>query len=130
MGNIQDISCGKTSRARSPATGAKTSGRSYGRSSASKDVKLLLLDLRNGRERDASWQTISPSHGGFLMLSTGVCPREENASTLSRILQDRVPEKYYLSQRACLGILRRASARGKELPEVLKKALERQARCA
>jgi len=38
-----------------------------------------------------------------------------------------VPEKYYLSPKACLGILRRASARGKELPEVLKKALERQA---
>jgi DNA (cytosine-5)-methyltransferase 1 len=28
-------------------------------------------------------------------------------------------EKYYLSQKACLGILRRASVRGKELPEVL-----------
>ena len=38
-----------------------------------------------------------------------------------------VPEKYYLSPKACLGILRRASVRGKELPEVLKKALERQA---
>lgn len=35
--------------------------------------------------------------------------------------------KYYLSQKACLGILRRASARGKELPEVLRLALERQA---
>jgi hypothetical protein len=38
-----------------------------------------------------------------------------------------VPEKYYLSQKACLGILRRADARGKELPELLKKALLRQA---
>ncbi|ORT99059.1 hypothetical protein D081_2238 [Anaerovibrio sp. JC8] len=36
-------------------------------------------------------------------------------------------EKYYLSQRACQGILRRAAARGKELPQVLKLALERQA---
>ena len=33
-------------------------------------------------------------------------------------------EKYYLSQKACLGILQRAFARGKELPAVLKKALE------
>ena len=48
-------------------------------------------------------------------------------STLSQILQAEVPEKYYLSQKACLGILRRASARGKELPEVLRLALERQA---
>ena len=30
-------------------------------------------------------------------------------------------------RQACLGILRRASVRGKELPDVLKKALERQA---
>lgn len=41
-----------------------------------------------------------------------------------------VPEKYYLSSKACIGILRRASERGKELPEVLKRALERQARSA
>ena len=40
---------------------------------------------------------------------------------------ENVPEKYYLSQRACSGILRRASARGKELPELLKRALEKQA---
>lgn len=38
--------------------------------------------------------------------------------------------KYYLSPKACLGILRRASVRGKELPELLKKALERQAASA
>jgi len=38
-----------------------------------------------------------------------------------------VPEKYYLSQKACRGILRRASERGKVLPEVLQMALERQA---
>ena len=40
------------------------------------------------------------------------------------------PEKYYLSPKACLGILRRASARGKELPELLRKALEHQAASA
>ena len=48
-------------------------------------------------------------------------------STLSQILQTRVPKRYYLSPKACLGILRRASVRGKELPPVLKAALERQA---
>ena len=40
-----------------------------------------------------------------------------------------VPQKYYLSQKACLGILRRSEARGKELPPMLKKALQRQAQC-
>ena len=77
----------------------------------------------------ASWERISPSHGGCSMRSIGEFPKEENASTLSQILIAGVPEKYYLSPKACQGILRRASVRGKELPEVLKKALERQA-CA
>ena len=61
------------------------------------------------------------------MLNFGEYPREENVSTLSQILQVGVPEKYYLSQKACLGILRRASARGKVLPPLLQKALEMQA---
>ena len=61
------------------------------------------------------------------MHNGGAFPKEENVSTLSQILQAEVPEKYYLSQKACLGILRRASARGKKLPEVLRLALERQA---
>ena len=61
------------------------------------------------------------------MLNTGEFPSEENASTLSQILMAGVPEKYYLSQKACLGILRRASARGKTLPVMLEKALRRQA---
>ena len=63
----------------------------------------------------------------LLMRNTGEFPNADAASTLSQILQAEVPEKYYLSQKACLGILRRASARGKELPEVLRLALERQA---
>lgn len=54
-------------------------------------------------------------------------PREENGSSLSRILQDNPPRRYYLTRKACLGILRRAAERGKELPEKLKWALEMQA---
>ena len=60
-------------------------------------------------------------------LNFGAWPNAENASSLSAILQVNVPERYYLSPKTCQGILRRASARGKELPDVLKKALERQA---
>ena len=97
------------------------------RSVPSKAVKLILLDLRNGRTPGKSWQTVTQSHGGYLMLNTGEFPSEENASTLSQILMAGVPEKYYLSQKACLGILRRASARGKTLPVMLEKALRRQA---
>ena len=49
-------------------------------------------------------------------------------SRLSLILEDRPRPKYYLSSTACQGILNRAKRRGKELPELLRKALE--AQCA
>ena len=58
------------------------------------------------------------------MLNTGASPNDVVESSLSQILQDEPPRKYYLSQKACQGILRRASERGKELPEKLKRALE------
>lgn len=43
---------------------------------------------------------------------------------------DKVPERFYLSPRACQGILRRASEHGRVLPDVLRLALERQAQSA
>jgi hypothetical protein len=45
---------------------------------------------------------------------------------LSAILQDpsSVPERFFLSAKACAGILRRAERRGKTLPEALRIALE------
>lgn len=51
---------------------------------------------------------------------------EPLAVTEEKILEDNVPEKYYLSQKACEGFLRRAERRGKKLPDVLKTALEQQ----
>lgn len=61
------------------------------------------------------------------MPNTGECPKEESVSTLSQILEETPHQKYYLSEKACLGILRRAEKRGKELPEILRLALIRQA---
>jgi hypothetical protein len=58
------------------------------------------------------------------MLNTGESPSVAVESTLSSILEANVPEKYYLSAKACEGILRRAEKRGKELPQMLKAALE------
>jgi hypothetical protein len=78
---------------------------------------------------EKSWETVTLSPGESLTLSTGVFPREENVSTLSQILEDHVPERYCLSPRACRGILARAKKRGKKLPEILEKALLKQA-CA
>ena len=87
MENIQGISSGKTSPARSAPTRARTSSPSSKKSARSKDTRLILLDLRGGQPPGRSWQTISVSHGGYLMRSTGESPNAENVSTLSQILQ-------------------------------------------
>ena len=50
------------------------------------------------------------------------CPSVENASHLSQILEASPHPKYSLSAKACLGIVRRAERRGKELPPLLKTA--------
>lgn len=50
-------------------------------------------------------------------------PKEEVESQLSWILMEEVLPKYFLSKKACQGILNRASKRGKGLPEILKNAL-------
>ena len=127
MANIRDTQSGKMFLGHAPPTKERISGQSSKVSARSKNVKLMRLDLRNGTTREKFWEMISQSHGGYLTVNTGESHRDENASTLSQILMARVPEKYYLSPKACQGILRRASDRGKQLPEVLRKALERQA---
>lgn len=129
MANIQDSSCGKMLRAHIPPTAERISAPFLKKSVKSKIQMYLFLDLRtNGQKPEKSWEKISLSHGECWTHNISESLREENASTLSQILQDNVPEKYYLSPKACLGILRRASERGKELPAVLKKALEQQAK--
>ena len=92
-----------------------------------KGSRCLRLRITDGQKRTYIWETDSAWLTEFSTLNTGASPNVAQESTLSQILMAEVPEKYYLSPKACLGILRRASARGKELPEVLKKALERQA---
>ena len=62
--------------------------------------------------------------GESLTLNIGEYPNVERESTLSEILEDNVPEKYYLSPKACLGILRRAKNKGRKLPDNLRIALE------
>ena len=127
--NIQDGSVGKTSPAPSPRTRARTSKPSSKRSSASPSrmPRCLCLKRHDGPTPTYTWETDGALRTELLTHNTGEFPSEDAASTLSQILQAEVPEKYYLSQKACLGILRRASVRGKELPPVLKAALERQA---
>ena len=93
-------------------------------------VPYMYLDLTPGHGNllgDFTWEIRSPWLGERLTLNTGVSPRGARESSLSQILEDSVPKKYYLTPTACLGILRRARERGKELPLRLRLALEIQA---
>lgn len=76
---------------------------------------------------ESYWEMIFPSLGASSTRNTGACPNDGKESSLSQILQAHPPAKYYLTPRACRGILRRASERKKELPDMLKRALEVQA---
>ena len=109
---------------------ARTSGSFWKRSSALKAIPFQSLDLTPGAGNllgEFYWELISPWRGGASTLNTGVSPRGAKESSLSQILQADPPLKYYLSPKACLGILRRAFERGKELPQKLEGALKIQA---
>ena len=98
-------------------------------SKKSEKVKFQCLKVIDGLPLDWCNARELKSHGGYWTHNIGGSPNAVVESFLSRILQptEDVPEKYYLSPRACQGILRRAKERGKELPEELRIALERQA---
>ena len=95
-----------------------------------KDPAVSVAGRARWQPADASWETGTLWPGASSMPNTGASPSEESASTLSQILMDKVPERFYLSPRACQGILRRASEHGRVLPDVLRLALERQAQSA
>ena len=70
-------------------------------------------------------------HGECLTLSTcehadseGRFPSDGAVCSLSHILETGdVPQRFYLTPKACAGILRRAARRGKERPMMLRQAL-------
>lgn len=76
---------------------------------------------------DHYWEFHSPWRENGTPLNTGPAPRKPVKCALSDVLEIAPQRKYYLSRTACLGILRRAEERGKELPSQLKEALMVQA---
>ena len=109
----------------------RTSGSSSKNSSELVSIPFMSLDLTPGAGNlldEFYWEILSPWRGEFLILNTGPAPRSGAAgSTLWSILEARPHPRYFLTRKACQGILRRASERGKPLPEQLKTALEIQA---
>lgn len=126
MDGIQLTLFGKTCPEPSPQTKERTSD-AYLKNLlkfAGGGTQYLDLTKGNGGLPERFWGMISPSRGGSLTRNTGECPSVEKESTLWQILQADAPGKYYLSARACEGILRRAERRGKALPPMLREALE------
>lgn len=124
----RDIWSGKMYPEHSAPTAEKIFEPSWKCVSVSQNQALLFLDLRteSGKAQESSAVILGLSHGESMTLNIGECPNEEKESRLSQILEVTAPEKYSLSARACQGILRRAATRGKQLPEMLRIALERQ----
>ena len=120
---------GRMSPACSAAASPKgrTSGSSWNRSPELQAIPYLSLNLTPGAGNllgNYEWELHSPWRGGSSTLNTGPAPPSGDAGcSLSRILQDNPPRKYYLTRKACLGILRRAKKRGKPLPPQLHAAL-------
>lgn len=111
-------------------TKAPISEQSSKKQSASfvKKPPLFLCLKTDGQQPDASlvWtseEISGVSHGVYSMHSFGECPSVAVESHLSQILEDYPLQRYYLSAKACQGILNRAERRGKKLPDLLKKAL-------
>ena len=124
MEYIQFSLFGKTSPEPSAATKAKIFAPSLKKSQRA-EFQCLIAENGQGPE----WLELAglTSLGGSWTPNIGACPSAAKESFLSQILEADAPQKYYLSGRACAGILRRAERRGKELPPLLKAALMRQA---
>ena len=93
-------------------------------------IPYFHLDLVSGSVDlfgQRHWELRSPWRKGKRPLNTGAAPRIPIRVPLSGILESNPAHKYYLSKVACIGILRRAFERGKELPQKLERALRIQA---
>lgn len=123
-----DMPCGRTSPEHSLPTKGRTSASSSKSFAKSKTKEPMFLDLSGGGGNLAgvSWETGIPWLGASSTLNFGEYPNVAEESGLSQILEESVPQRYYLSERACVGVLRRAERRGKELKPILKLALEQQ----
>ena len=63
-------------------------------------------------------------HGASWMPNFSAWPNDAAVCSLSQVLETgSIPQRFFLSGKACAGILRRAEARGKALPLPLMRAL-------
>ena len=142
------ISFGRTLSEHSAATEDGTSTPCWKKLRVSQNQDFLYLDCRksgNGQKQEPLTVMGGLSLGELTTLKTGEKPSETavqemlsvwgphsvaEESRLSQILEANPLPKYNLTAKACLGILRRAERRGKDLPERLKAVLIRQSQGA
>lgn len=100
------------------------------------NAKFQFLDLEGGQTQDWYEADDVMLGGASSMLNISEAPKETSSCHnegegygLSQILlkSTDVPKKYFLSAKACLGIIKRSEKRNKPLPPILKKALKMQA---
>lgn len=144
------FSCGKTWSEPLAATKDETSQPSLKKSSKSSSRKPPVLKCLKkagqiGGGTTMKWEDDGAWCGALTTRNTGEKPSGTavqemcskwgphsvaEESRLSQILEETPQEKYSLSSKACLGILRRAERRGKDLPKLLKSVLIRQSQGA
>ena len=102
--------------------------RSLRQDGLSSRMSLACCPLTTGKTLASSFEGWRNSGicrpGESWTLNTSEWPSDAAVCSLSDILETDVPQRYFLSRRAAQGILRRAEKRGRELPELLRLALE------
>ena len=125
---VPDTCCGRTSPEHSPQTADTTLlawlekwlGQTYLYREMDGKTPALVLDAMDSSS-GACW-TRNMSEWNHIPEQSH---SDVDVCSLSSILETgKVDRQYYLSQKACAGILRRAERRGKELPMMLRHALE------
>lgn len=118
---VVDSHSGKTSLAPTAAARAETLQAWL---SSWQDSTTLQYPSTAGARKAARWATMDCSNGHVWTRNGSEWRSGAAACSLSSILETGpVAPQYFLSAKACAGILRRAEKRGKTLPELLHRAL-------
>ncbi|PBK06273.1 hypothetical protein CNQ84_00755 [Pseudomonas abyssi] len=118
-------------------TSASSGGKTSPASSATKAMRSAAFSVpwwanpqrysRQGEDGRTLVVCMDPKeqrHGGCWMPNISAWPNDAAVCSLSQVLEEgSIPQRYFLSPKACAGILRRAEARGKTLPDQLLRAL-------
>ena len=88
------------------------------------NLKSLSQQGADGRVQVLCVPTSAKSHGESWMPNISESPNDAEECSLWQVIETDVSPKYYLSNQAKAGILDRAEKRGKNLPPLLRAALE------